>query len=80
MSVFTMVVWIVLICVAGSIWSKHLKHKQKAGQYNNDEMDRLRTENQQLHEDLKQLKERVQVLETIVTDEGYEIKKTINGL
>ena len=80
MSIFTMVVWIVLICVVGNLWSKHLKHKRQGSNSQHKEIESLLAQNKALQEEMTQLKERVQVLETIVTDEGYDLKKTINGL
>ncbi len=75
----TMVVIIVLISVGFSAISgmhkRHLALKEKAlGKNQHDD------NNSHLQEKVIKLEARIQVLEKIVTDEGYAIKKEINNL
>ncbi len=78
MSGTTMVV--VIICVVFGIlykmYNKHLEFKTKTINHNNS-TDSL---NDELKKEIKALTERVQVLEKIVTDEGYQVQKDINKL
>ena len=78
MSGTTMVV--VIVCVVFGImykmYNKHLEFKAKTIAHNND-ADNI---NDELKKELQALNERVQVLETIVTDEGYQVQKDINKL
>lgn len=80
MSGTTMVVLIVFISVGFGVmydmYQKYLKFKERTlhlNQKNNDENAALQTQ-------VKDLTERVQVLEKIVTDEGYNVQKEINNL
>ncbi|MCH2057444.1 MAG: hypothetical protein MK214_12720 [Thalassotalea sp.] len=80
MSGTTMVVLIVFISVGFGVmydmYQKYLKFKERTlhlNQKNNDE-------NAALQAQVKELTERVQVLEKIVTDEGYNVQKEINNL
>ncbi len=80
MSGTTMVVLIVFISVGFGVmydmYQKYLKFKERTlhlNQKNNDE-------NSALQAQVKDLTERVQVLEKIVTDEGYNVQKEINNL
>ncbi|MCI2283860.1 hypothetical protein L3081_11200 [Colwellia sp. MSW7] len=78
MSGTTMVV--VITCVVFGVlyemYKKHLEFKTKTIQHNktSDEYSI------QLKQKVDQLTERVQVLEKIVTDEGYQVQKDINNL
>jgi len=78
MSGTTMVV--VIVCVVFGIlykmYNKHLEFKAKTIAHNNNADDK----NDELKKELKALNERVQVLEKIVTDEGYQVQKDINNL
>lgn len=80
MSGTTMVVLIVLISVGfGALYDmyqKHLKFKEKTMKYNEKNID----ENQKLRTQVATLEERVQILEKIVTDEGYSVSQEINKL
>lgn len=80
MSGTTMVVLIVFISVGFGVmydmYQKYLKFKERTlhlNQKNNDV-------NAALQAQVKELTERVQVLEKIVTDEGYNVQKEINNL
>ena len=72
----TMVVIIVLISVGfGAISGMHRRHlalKEKLLKNQHDDSN--------LQEQMITLEARIQVLEKIVTDEGYAIKKEINNL
>ena len=75
-----MVVLIVLISVGFGVmydmYKKHLEFKEKnlnLSQQNDEK-------NESLKQEITQLKQRVQVLEKIVTDEGYSVQKDINNL
>jgi cell division protein FtsL len=78
MSGTTMVV--VIVCVVFGIIYKmfkmHLEFKAKTLNHNetSDEQSNL------LKQQVDNLTERVQVLEKIVTDEGYQVQKDINNL
>jgi cell division protein FtsL len=78
MSGTTMVV--VIVCVVFGIlyemYKKHLEFKAKT--LNHNEVSDEQSE--QLKQQVEKLTERVQVLEKIVTDEGYQVQKDINNL
>ena len=78
MSGTTMVV--IIVCVFFSIlykmFNKHLEFKAKTLHHNNSNNDK----NNDLQQQVAKLNERVQVLEKIVTDEGYQVQKDINNL
>ncbi|WP_281556406.1 hypothetical protein [Thalassomonas sp. RHCl1] len=80
MSGTSMVVLIVLISVGFGVlydmYKKHLEFKEKTLNHNQDS-DK---QNQLLKQQVSALEERVQVLEKIVTDEGYNVQKEINKL
>ena len=62
MEVFTMVVLIVLIACASSVINEHFKTRRK-------ELEQL--PNDEIYDEMEMLRERVEVLEKIVTDERY---------
>ncbi|NQY34195.1 MAG: hypothetical protein HRT37_04335 [Alteromonadaceae bacterium] len=76
----TMVVLIVFISVGfgviADLYKRHLAFKEKTLNHNvhNDE------QNISLKKQITSLEERMQVLEKIVTDEGYSVQKEINNL
>jgi hypothetical protein len=71
MDVFTMVVVIVAIACTAGIVEKYLKvRRSEASQGVNDEV----------YDELERLRERVEVLEKIVTDERYDLAKEIGRL
>lgn len=76
----TMIVLIVFISVGFGVmfdmYKKHLEFKTKALAHNSNNNE----QNQHLSLQVNELKERVAVLEKIVTDEGYQVKKDINNL
>ena len=78
MSGTTMV--IVIVCVVFGIiyemYKKHLEFKAKTLNHNKTTDE----QSDQLKQQVDKLTERVQVLEKIVTDEGYQVQKDINNL
>jgi phage shock protein C len=74
----TMVV--VIVCVVSSIlykmFNKHLEFKAKTMALNSNSDE----ETDKLIKEIQALNKRIQVLETIVTDEGYQVQKDINKL
>lgn len=74
----TMVV--VIVCVVCGIiykmFNRHLEFKAETETYNQKSDEN----NNKLKKQVNQLTERVQVLEKIVTDEGYQVQKDINNL
>ena len=78
MSGTTMVV--VIVCVVFGIiykmYNKHLEFKAITIAHNDNADDK----NDVLRKEIQALNERVQILETIVTDEGYQVQKDINKL
>ncbi len=78
MSGTTMVV--VIVCVVFGImyemYKRHLEFKAKT--LNHNQTSDQQTE--QLKLQVEKLNERVQVLEKIVTDEGYQVQKDISNL
>ena len=70
----TMVVVIVFITVGFGVmydmFKKHLEFKEK----------NIQSENSNLQQQMTALTERVQVLEKIITDEGFDIAREINKL
>ncbi len=78
MSGTTMVV--VIVCVVfGILYEMYKKHLQfKAKTLNHNKVSDEQTVH--LKQQIDKLTERVQVLEKIVTDEGYQVQKDINNL
>ncbi|REL26299.1 hypothetical protein DXX93_06690 [Thalassotalea euphylliae] len=80
MSGTTMVVLIVFISVGFGVmydmYQRHLRFKEKSLKYNAEN----NKENEALKLQVSKLEERVQILEKIVTDEGYAVNKEISGL
>lgn len=75
-----MIVAIVFITVCfgviSSMYKKHLAFKEKTlmHSYQTDK------QNESLNQQVAKLEQRMQVLEKIVTDEGYNVQKEINKL
>lgn len=70
MSVFTMVVWIVVVGCLSGIVHDYLKTRRLEAR-SNSSMD---------SQEFEALKERVKVLEKIVTDERYDLRRELNQL
>ncbi len=75
-SVMVIVIVSVVFGILYEMYKKHLEFKAKTLDHNkvSDE------ENNELKQQIQKLTERVQVLEKIVTDEGYQVQKDINNL
>ncbi|HEY5646755.1 MAG TPA: hypothetical protein VIS76_12470 [Pseudomonadales bacterium] len=71
MDIFTFVIVIVIIGCGTGVLSEYFKHKRKTAAIEPDEG---------VYEELDRLRERVEVLEAIVTDEKYSLKKEIDRL
>ena len=70
MDVFTMVVLIVVVCVGADTANKYIKaQKAKVAELPED-----------IEAELDELRERVEVLEKIVTDQKYQLSRDINAL
>ena len=69
MDVFTMVVLIVLIAVAGTTIGKALKARGAAGKSAAEQDARI-----------AKLEARVRALETVVTDHGFDLKRELREL
>ena len=80
MSGTTMVVVIVFISVGfgvlADLYKKHLAFKERTLNHNSNSD----IQNISLKKQVDSLEERMQVLEKIVTDEGYSVQKEINNL
>jgi len=80
MSGTSMVVLIVLISVGFGVmydmYKKHLEFKERTLNHNSKSDE----DNISLRKQVKSLEERMQILEKIVTDEGYSVQKDINNL
>ena len=74
----TMVV--VIVCVVSGIlykmYNRYLEFKAETMAHNHNVDDKSDT----LKKEIEALNERIQVLEKIVTDEGYQVQKDINKL
>jgi phage shock protein C len=74
----TMVV--VIVCVVSGVlykmFNKHLEFKTHKMAHNNS----THNKSEELAKKIQALNERVQILEKIVTDEGYQVQKDINKL
>ena len=72
MNVFHMVIWIVAIVAIASVLEKYLKVRAKEKSNNEVSDDTLRK--------MEALEERIQVLERIVTENKFDLRKEINDL
>lgn len=74
--VMVIVIVSVVFGILYEMYKKHLEFKAKTLDYTkqNDE------QNIELKQEVKELKARIEVLEKIVTDEGYQVQKDINNL
>ena len=71
MDVFTFVIIIVIVGCGTGVITEYLKNKRENAEFEGDES---------VYEELEQLRARVEVLEAIVTDEKYNLKKEIDSL
>ncbi|MDJ0916373.1 MAG: hypothetical protein QNJ05_01335 [Woeseiaceae bacterium] len=72
MNVFHMVIWIVAIVAIASVLEKYLKVRAKEKSNNEVSDDTLQK--------MEALEERIQVLERIVTENKFDLRKEINDL
>ena len=72
MNVFHMVIWIVAIVAMASVLEKYLKVRAKE-KSNNEVSD-------ETLQKMEALEERIQVLERIVTENKFDLRKEINDL
>ncbi|NRA61483.1 MAG: hypothetical protein HRU25_11350 [Psychrobium sp.] len=80
MNVFTMIVFIVAICVLGEVLKKIFDLKKNKPADNSADIAKLVSINEKLNNQVQALETRVINLETIVTQEGYDLKSKINSL
>lgn len=80
MSLYTLIFLIVAISIASGMFRDYLKHKSAL----NSRMDELDTEvkgeNASLRQQVKNLQERIEVLEKIVTDPRHELRRELENL
>ncbi len=71
---------VVIVCVVFGViyemYKKNLEFKTKTIKHSNA----ADSANEELKKEVQALTERVKILETIVTDEGYQVQKDINNL
>lgn len=82
MDVFSMVLGVVTISVAGGLLGQHLKNRGKALdlQLKQGDTSMGRDQQQSLQREVAQLRERVAALEAIVTEPSYELKHQFRKL
>ncbi len=71
MDVFTFIIIVVAIGCGTGVLTEYFKNKREAGEFAGDE---------ELMAELESLRDRVETLEAIVTDEKYNLKKEIDQL
>lgn len=71
MDVFTFVIIVVIIGCGTGVLSDYFKTKRQTAAFEGDET---------VYQELEDLRERVVVLERIVTDEKYHLKKELDNL
>ncbi len=71
MDVFTFIIIVVAIGCGTGVLTEYLKNKREAEEFEPDE---------DVYQELENLRARVEVLEAIVTDQKYNLEKEINQL
>jgi 16S rRNA A1518/A1519 N6-dimethyltransferase RsmA/KsgA/DIM1 with predicted DNA glycosylase/AP lyase activity len=71
MDVFTFVIIVVVIGCGTGVLTEYFKNKREEGALEGDE---------EVYQELENLRSRVEVLERIVTDEKYSLKKELDQL
>ena len=71
MDVFTMITVIVVVSVAGGVYSNYLKSRRSDGDV---------SEREAMEAELDELRDRIEVLEKIVTDEKYHLSRELDAL
>lgn len=74
-SPFTMIIWVVAIVCVTAVLKKRYEYRHSRM---HDDLDR--SEVQEKLERLDRLEERVKVLEAIVTDRNYELRRELDDL
>ncbi len=72
MEVFTMVVLIVLIGCSAGVLNQHFKTRRQELEHSSP--------NDDVYDEVEMLRERIEVLEKIVTDERYHLEREIDQL
>lgn len=81
MEVFEMVVIIVVIGVIGEMFRNYLKYKQGRSDFDGDWLTgKLNDSEGRQKKKIAQLEDRIKVLERIVTDKNYDLKKQFEDL
>lgn len=81
MEVFEMVVIIVVIGVIGEMFRNYLKYKQGRSDFDGDWLTgKLNDSEGRQKKKIAHLEERIKVLERIVTDKNYDLKKQFEDL
>ena len=81
MQVFEMVAIIVVIGVIGEMFRNYLKYKQGRKDFDGDWLTGKIDDSDNRHKKkIAQLEERIKVLERIVTDKNYDLKKQFDDL
>jgi glucose-6-phosphate isomerase len=81
MEVFEMVAIIVVFGVLGGMFNNYLKYKQGRSDFDEDYWQALWGESESKYKrKIADLEERVKVLERIVTDKSYNLKKQFDNL
>ena len=81
MEVFEMVVIIVVIGVIGEMFRNYLKYKQGRSDFDGDWLTgKINDSEGRQKKKIVQLEERIKVLERIVTDKNYDLKKQFEDL
>ena len=79
-SVMIIVIVSVVFGVLYEMYKKHLEFKAKTINHNNEQAKKDEAIHSHYAEQIQQLTERIEVLERIVTDEGYQVQKDIKNL
>ena len=79
-SVMTIVIVSVVFGVMYEMYKKYLEYKAKTIAHTSSANNRADEQSAELKQQIKILVDRVEVLEKIVTDEGYQVQKEIKNL
>ncbi len=72
MDVFTFVIIVVIIGCGSGVVNNYLKNQREMTQYS--------AEDEEVNQELALLRERIEVLEKIITDEKYQLERDLNRL
>ncbi|GAA0822337.1 hypothetical protein GCM10009111_30490 [Colwellia asteriadis] len=79
-AVMIIVVVSIVFGILYEMYKKYLDYKAKTLAHTSSANERADEQNTALNLQIKKLTERVETLEKIVTDEGYQVQKEINNL